>query len=295
MYDANACRERNATSKVLVADSCASVSDSDSKNRMQEDTDSVHIKESESRQVRGQVTVGGQSNNNNIPTRIQSIYPDTLSSTCGSTRESYSDLPRPLSPSRSAEARDARAQHADDEMETTPGLETESSASDRSDCDMSDTEGERRKTRQRAIEKTVRQKVNIEKCTPHVVSLLKDNCRNNTFTNIVIDRRGNGMPKLVCCSEDIVLTSDTGTGEVDCHIKERQDNCHSIGDELSECSKLWPQVDREGIYKEKIKQLSADLRIAMDIIRFEATATQFSQIIEKNFKAALEEIVAIVK
>ena len=51
--------------------------------------------------------------------------------------------------------------------------------------------------------------------------MLKDEQRNKTFRNIVLDRRGNRVPKLVCCSDDTVLTLDTGTWETDFHIRER--------------------------------------------------------------------------
>ena len=71
----------------------------------------------------------------------------------------------------------------------------------------------------------------------------------------------------MCCSDDTVLTLDTGTGEIDFHIRERQDHYHNVGDELAKCGKQWPQIDRQGIYKELIQQLSEDLTIAMEIVR----------------------------
>ena len=66
------------------------------------------------------------------------------------------------------------------------------------------------------------------------------------FVNIVLDRRGNRVPKLVCCSEDTVVTQDTGTGEVNFYIRERKNHCYNIGDDLARCAKQWPQTDREG-------------------------------------------------
>ena len=117
-----------------------------------------------------------------------------------------------------------------------------------SDCDTETSET----TEERYVEDIVNKRLDTVRYTAHVLSLLKNEQRNKAFVNIVLDRRGNKVPKLVCCSDDTVLTLDTGTGEVDFHIRERQDHYHNIGDDLSKCGKQWPQIDRQGrpIYKE---------------------------------------------
>ena len=83
----------------------------------------------------------------------------------------------------------------------------------------------------------------------------------------MLDRRGCGAPKLVGASHDVVFTCDTGTGEIDIHFKEYNSTYYNIGDDLYNCSKKWPQVDREGVYKKMIKEMSDSMNIAMEFVR----------------------------
>ena len=103
------------------------------------------------------------------------------------------------------------------------------------------------------------------------------------------------MPKLVCCSEDTVITLDTGTGEVDFHIRERKDYCFNIGDDLARCAKQWPQTDREGIYKDTIKKLSTDLITAMGIVRTTASEVENNRAIYKLAEECRDVLRAILK
>merc|ERR1712240_497566 len=120
--------------------------------------------------------------------------------------------------------------------------------------------------RESAIRGAVKKKVNKIKFTPRVLALLRDEQRNNSFVNIVIDRRGQRVPKLVCCSDDVILTLDTGGGNVECHIREYRDY-FTVADDLAGCGAQWPQIDRGGIYKDGIQKLNADLDIVMDFLR----------------------------
>ena len=97
-----------------------------------------------------------------------------------------------------------------------------------------------------------------------MLTLLTDEQRYRRFVNIVLDRRGNRVPKLVCSSDDIILTYDTGTKRFDnLYVK----NCSAKGNDLAVCAKQWPQIDREGIYKEEIKEMISNLKLAKNLIR----------------------------
>ena len=156
----------------------------------------------------------------------------------------------------------------------------------------SDTESDT-SAEERTIGEIVNKRLDTTKCTSHVLSLLKDRQRNNAFVNVVLDRRGNRVPRLVCCTEDTVLTLDTGTDEVDFHIRERKDYCFNIGDDLTRCAKQWPQTDREGIFKDKIQKLSTALIIAMGIVRpaaSEAEATRSQAEALRAIRTCIEEL-----
>ena len=99
----------------------------------------------------------------------------------------------------------------------------------------------------------------------------------------------------MCCSEDTVITLDTGTGEIDFHIRERKDYCYNIGDDLARCAKQWPQTDREGIYKDTIKKLSTDLITAMGIVRTTASEVENNRAVYKQAVEIREELRELVK
>ena len=93
--------------------------------------------------------------------------------------------------------------------------------------------------------------------------ILKEN-RNKEFKKIVIDRRGRGVPRLVCFSTDTVLICDTGTLERDFYImKGPLAGDRRPGDDLADCCKAWPDIDRGGEYKEMIDALKTELPLYM--------------------------------
>ena len=209
----------------------------------------------------------GRSNSskdsNDTQRQLPSLFPDMFSSV-----GQPPPLSPPLSPARSTEARDARS-CSDAEMETAPG--------DGDGCDTaSDLRGDTHEKCEESTESNeenafldlVRHRVKDAKCnsTFFMPAMLGRKDRNNTFNNIVLDRRGKGVPRLLCCTDDVVLTYDTGTGEKDLHFREYLPS-YNIGDDLAKCGRQWPQVDRGGIYRDQIHELHAKLTKVMALIR----------------------------
>ena len=203
-------------------------------------------------------------------------FPDTRSSTPTSpthARDSCTLESQPLDTLWSTEATETRTARAFlDDMETGSG--------DGNDTETymyfgKDSGGEKHEEtiasdRKTAIHGAVRREVNkLLYAKPHVSALLRDENRNNSFKNIVLDRRGKEVPRLVCCSDDIVVTLDTGGLRViNFHIKDyMQASFSNIGNDLAMCGKHWPQIDREGVYKDAIQLLEDDLVTIMDFIR----------------------------
>ena len=72
------------------------------------------------------------------------------------------------------------------------------------------------------------------------------------------DRRyGMGAERVVCKANDVVLTYDTGNGSQDFHIIERR-AFGGWGDDFSRCCMMWPGIDRGGVYKDRIDQMTYD-------------------------------------
>ena len=212
----------------------------------------------------------GQSTTNSNTQGHLPFVPELCPGTTAPARDNCTE------PHLDSEPQGARALCSEDDMETASGTAT--------DCDTesdttSETDGDR------AVEEIVNKRLKtVDNCTSHVLSLLKDKQRNQSFTNIVLDRRGNRVPKLVCSSDDTVMTFDTGTGDLDFHIKERQDHYYNIGDDLAKCSKQWPQIDRQGIYKQTIERMNVDLTIAMGIVRNKAAFVESIRDIHQQVK-----------
>ena len=99
-------------------------------------------------------------------------------------------------------------------------------------------------------------------------TIMKEN-RNTDFKKVVLDRRGRGVPRLVCFSTDLVLICDTGTLERYFYIMKIPCGAgfRGHGDELAECCKTWPDIDRGGEYKQMIDALKTELPMYMDHIR----------------------------
>ena len=91
--------------------------------------------------------------------------------------------------------------------------------------------------------------------------------RNNSFHKVIVDRRGRCTPRLVCCSDDVFITMNTGTGEKDLHIIERRPGGTGQGDDLLRITSGWPDIDRDGEYKERIREMTHDLKMSMHQIR----------------------------
>ena len=76
----------------------------------------------------------------------------------------------------------------------------------------------------------------------------KDKVRNTSFKKVVIDRRGKHFKKIVCFSNDIILTMDLDTYKKDFHFIERRPEGMGIGegDKMFSCCVFWPDEDRGG-------------------------------------------------
>ena len=109
------------------------------------------------------------------------------------------------------------------------------------------------------------------KCSPSILEEMKEEDRNTSFRKVVIDRRrgkGYGAECVVCCSDNVVLTYDTRTGESNFHIIERKGLFHySHGDDFARCCNVWPDIDRGGEYKRYIDRLSENLKRGMVLVR----------------------------
>ena len=87
------------------------------------------------------------------------------------------------------------------------------------------------------------------------------------FHKVIVDRRGRCTPRLVCCSDDVFTAMNTGTGEKDLHIIERRPGGTGQGDDLLRITSGWPDIDRDGEYKERIREMTHDLKMSMHQIR----------------------------
>ena len=165
--------------------------------------------------------------------------------------------PLPAAPS----ARDSRT-HSD-QMDTADGAEGGwgSEGGDTEGHWDTDTEWE---DEQREI---IIDKVKHSNCSTLTRHLIKDKTRNKSFQRVVIDKRGRGVPTLVCFTNDVILTMNIGTGEKDIHVVERQSTGTGRGDDLQRACTLWPDVARRGEYKDSIDDMERELPCIMDIVR----------------------------
>ena len=138
--------------------------------------------------------------------------------------------------------------------------DTRGDNSDENECSTDNEE-------ESAFLETLTQKLEKVKRVSYVTGFLRFGDRNNTFHRIVLDRRGLGAPKLVGASDDVVLTCDTGTGQIDIHFREYNEDSYNIGDDLRKFSRAWPQLDREGVYKRQIREMSDSLTKSMKLVR----------------------------
>ena len=192
------------------------------------------------------------------------MFPDPDQLTTQQSRESNTQQPPPSS--RFLAARDSRSE--DGTHGETAGDGTEGGG----DTDSSwSTESEGGGDGQDLFLETVRKRIEDSKSTCSSVTLerLKKINRNKSFSKVVIDRRGIRPERVVCLSEDVVLTFDTASGQRDFHVIERTDPSYGMthGDHLDRICRRWPDIDRGGIYKECIEQMTADLKRSMVLVR----------------------------
>ena len=163
--------------------------------------------------------------------------------------------PPPLSPTHSA--RDART-FSSDQMDTADGAEGGWGSEGGVDTE---TEWEDE------VREIIADKVKHSDCSKLTRDLIQNKARNKSFQRVVIDRRGQSVPTLVCFSSDVILTVNTGTGDKDIFILERRSTGTGEGDKLHRACLLWPNVDRGGVYKDSIDDFENDLPWIMDIVR----------------------------
>lgn len=104
-------------------------------------------------------------------------------------------------------------------------------------------------------------------CSLTTKTMVKRTDRNTSFQKVLLDRRGLTVPLLVCCSDDVILTCDTGTGRKAFHMVTRESYTFGLGDDLMRCGLSWQDIDRGGVYKEKIEELKSLLPECIDIVR----------------------------
>ena len=95
-----------------------------------------------------------------------------------------------------------------------------------------------------------------------IIQRLRQRDLNQTFDNVVLDRRGRCAPKLLCRSDNVVVCCDTGTGELDFLLMK---NACSVDGETFWTE--WPSIDQWGTYKKLIDKCRIGLNDIMAQIR----------------------------
>ena len=84
--------------------------------------------------------------------------------------------------------------------------------------------------------------------------------QNNDFNRIVLDWRCREAPKLLCVSQDVIVTCYIETGETDFEIRDP-------GDKYLSFWHYWPEVDRGGAHKEMIEQTTSEFKEVLNQVR----------------------------
>ena len=169
------------------------------------------------------------------------------------------------SPVRPAEERDARG--GESEMETVASRSDGGMESDTGSDESTDTDGEH------ALSDIVRKVVESVEGSPYLTRKLRRDYKNRTFNKIVIDRQGRGVPRVLCRSDDVIVSCDTGTGEVDFHLITKNTlrlgptGEIKFGDNRERWCREWPGVDRGGTYKQWIDEAEVALTKCMGRVR----------------------------
>ena len=103
--------------------------------------------------------------------------------------------------------------------------------------------------------KILKERIRSARCSPETLSMMKNEDRNRDFLNIVMDRRRGNPERLLCCSNDVVLTFETRTGKKDFYFIERAHGVIGQGDALFKKCSGWPEINRGGTYKYYIEEM----------------------------------------
>ena len=120
--------------------------------------------------------------------------------------------------------------------------------------------------KQKLDDTAVLHRSDLPTATQSVVRKLKDETRNERFTKITLDRRGPGVPRVLCRTDDLIFTCDTGTGEIDFFVYWDFDDSAHVSD-LKRCVINWPGIDRGGTYSSWIRKLDDTLTMCAPLIR----------------------------
>ena len=247
--------KRDADSEFCVTDSKAST------NTTSNLDESILSPVTTDLNVSGNVCI--ESTQRQFKSLFPDIFPDPCQSTC-TQRSDNMDTQRPPPSPPDRVARESRSD-AEEEMEATSGGGTGEGTGEEGDTESdwsteSDTED--------PFLKTVEEKITNAKCSSKILSSMKKVERNREFLNIVIDRRSSRPERLVCRSDDVVLTYEIGNGQKDFHIIERSIIINNHGDDLARCCRMgWPEIDRGGAYKDTIGEMLGDLKKSMVLVR----------------------------
>ena len=190
----------------------------------------------------------------------QSPTPNVLPEPCQSTPTQQSENMVTERPSPSPPDPVARETRSDSEeaMEATGGGMGEGTGEE-SDADSdwsteSESEYERKllEKAKKIVKTTKDEAIHL----PSALERLRRFDRNIGIDQVVLDRRGSGVPRLLCKSDNVVVSCHIGTREKEFVAI---DKGSLLGLDVLFCFMLWPQLDMEGTYKELIKEAEFEL------------------------------------
>ena len=90
---------------------------------------------------------------------------------------------------------------------------------------------------------------------------LRQKERNSTFNKVVIDYRCRESPRLLCCSDDVMVACDFETRQMSVIVKDPW-NCNIY----RSFYQFWPEVDREE-HKEMIEKAWIEMKDVLNQVR----------------------------
>ena len=142
-------------------------------------------------------------------------------------------------------------------MEATAGGGTGEVTGGESDTDSNgSTESEYERSLLEKAKKIVKTTKDEAIHLPSALERLRRFDRNIGIDQVVLDRRGSGVPRLLCKSDNVVVSCHIGTREKEFVAI---DKGSLLGLDVLFCFMLWPQLDMEGTYKELIKEAEFEL------------------------------------